>query len=75
MPFAPWNPERTGDYHRQHVALRRRLLKAGRGQHCERCGQPGKTEMHHVKPQNTPDAVLFVCNPCHRAIDTHARAR
>jgi hypothetical protein len=61
--FAPRNPERTGSYHREHVALRRRLIKAGRGQACERCHQPGPTQMHHTRPENHPDAVICVCPP------------
>jgi hypothetical protein len=75
MPFAPWNPARTGEYHRQHVALRRALLKAGRGAMCERCGEHGRTEMHHTRPDNTPAAVIFVCPQCHRAIDNKARGK
>jgi hypothetical protein len=71
--FAPWNPARTGAYHAEHVALRRRLLKAGRGHVCERCGEPGKTTMHHVRPENRAECVQFLCSPCHRAVDSKAR--
>jgi len=69
-----WTPERSsGPAHAEHMALRRALLPT-RGQGCERCGARGvATTMHHIRPENVPSAVLFLCGDCHREVDVHAR--
>ncbi len=57
----------------------RRGLLNERGWRCERCGRPGKLEVHHVVPLHLggapfdPDNCEVLCRPCH--IRHHGGAR
>lgn len=67
---APWSNDRD---HKAHLTQRRQLIKQ-HGPICERCGwttdRTGKgLHMHHVSQHH----VQLLCQPCHRAVDKHAR--
>lgn len=72
-PNATWSKGRD---HAAHARLRRQVIQL-RGRRCERCGTTPLTarglHMHHTKPRNTPDAVILLCEDCHRSIDANAR--
>lgn len=76
---ASWSPRRD---RKAHFRLRYAVIKA-RGAKCERCGWESPTpqgkglQMHHVRPEDTPEAVQLLCGPmgnnCHGAVDSSAR--
>lgn len=72
---APWSKDRDTS---EHLRFRRQIIKQ-RGPACERCGWQAENrrgkglQLHHVRPGNTPDAVILLCRPCHRTVDKHAR--
>jgi hypothetical protein len=72
-PNQPRDRHRTSEYMRDHNRLRRQLIKQGRGEVCERCGLAGTTQMHHVRADNHPGSVQFLCSACHREVDHWAR--
>lgn len=71
---ASWSKDRD---HRAHARNRRQVMASPRGNQCERCGAkpnaPYPLVAHHVKPGNTPDCVMVVCEKCHAQIDTWGR--
>jgi hypothetical protein len=72
-PNKPRDRHRTREYMNDHNRLRRQLKAQGRGNTCERCGTTAPTDMHHIKPDNNPASVQFLCSSCHRAVDHWAR--
>lgn len=65
---ARWSRDRDGAAQNRFAkALRRR----SRGL-CERCGRPGRVA-HHDRAGYDPSCGRWLCDACHRALDTNAR--
>ena len=54
---------------------RRNVVFRRAGGVCERCRERVASEVHHLGPldDNSLDALLAVCGPCHRALERDKR--
>ena len=56
-------------HHRYAWARLARAVKDRAGWRCTKCARPGKLEAHHLRPgDDSLDALICLCDVCHRAI-------